>query len=92
MTHSLAHDREWARQLVASEAPYIGLLGPRDRADRILADIGAERGQRIYGPVGLDLGAEGPEQVAVSVVAELLAVWSRRRPRHLREKEVAVHA
>lgn len=92
MTHSLAHDREWARRLVASEAPYIGLLGPRDRGDRILADIGAVRGQRVYGPVGLDLGAEGPEQVAVSVVAEVLAVWSRRQPRHLREKEVAVHA
>jgi xanthine/CO dehydrogenase XdhC/CoxF family maturation factor len=42
--------------------------------------------------VGLDLGADGPEQVAISIVAELLSAWSRREPRHLREKELAVHA
>jgi xanthine/CO dehydrogenase XdhC/CoxF family maturation factor len=92
MTHSLKHDREWARRLVASEAPYVGLLGPRERSDRILADIGVPRGPRLYGPVGLDLGAEGPEQVAVSIVAEVLSVCARRTPGHLREKEMAVHA
>jgi xanthine dehydrogenase accessory factor len=41
--------------------------------------------------VGLDLGAEGPEQVALSVVAELLAFRSRRAPRHLREREGSIH-
>jgi xanthine dehydrogenase accessory factor len=92
MTHSLKHDREWVSRLLSSGVRYVGLLGPRARTDAILAGAGAERADRVYGPVGLDLGAEGPEQIAVSIVAELMAVWSGRQPRHLRGKEVAVHA
>lgn len=91
-THSLAHDREWVRRLLASPVPYIGVLGPRARIDEVLRDLGAEENDRVFGPVGLDLGADGPEQIAVSVVAELLAVFSGRKPGHLREKEGAVHA
>lgn len=48
--------------------------------------------ERIFGPVGLDLGADGPEQVARTVVAEALAAWSGRQPGHLRERGAAVHA
>ena len=91
-THSLTHDREWVRQLVESEVAYIGILGPRARTEEILQQVGAAGSDRVFGPVGLDLGAEGAEQVAVSIVAELLAVWSGREPRHLREKESAIHA
>ena len=47
---------------------------------------------RLFAPVGLDLAADGPEQVAVSVVAELLAVRAASAPRHLREKEGVIHA
>jgi len=92
MTHSFRHDREWARRLLQAELPYVGLLGPRARAETILAETGAAHRERVYGPVGLDLGADGPEQVALSIVAELMAVWSGRDARHLRSKEVAVHA
>jgi xanthine/CO dehydrogenase XdhC/CoxF family maturation factor len=92
MTHSFRHDREWVRRLLASDVPYIGLLGPRARAQRILSEVGGARRERVYGPVGLDLGADGPEQVALSIVAEILAVCASREPRHLREKEEAVHA
>jgi xanthine/CO dehydrogenase XdhC/CoxF family maturation factor len=92
MTHSLKHDREWLRRLLETDVPYIGVLGPRARAEKMLDDVGVASGERVYGPVGLDLGAEGAEQVAVSIVAEVLAVASRREPRHLRGKQVAVHA
>jgi xanthine dehydrogenase accessory factor len=91
-THSLAHDREWVRRLLATDAPYIGVLGPRSRIDDILRDIGAEESVRVFGPVGLDLGSEGPEQVAMSIIAELLAVWAHRDPRHLRDRDGVIHA
>jgi xanthine/CO dehydrogenase XdhC/CoxF family maturation factor len=91
-THSFGHDREWTRQLLASGIGYIGLLGPRARAAEIIRQLGAPDGGRVHGPVGLDLGAEGPEQVAVAIVAELLSVRSGREPLPLREKEGAIHA
>jgi xanthine/CO dehydrogenase XdhC/CoxF family maturation factor len=92
MSHSFAHDREWARHLLAAGAPHVGLLGPRARTEEILRQIGAEGDERVFGPVGLDLGAEGPEQVALAVVAELLATHTSREPAHLRQKQGAIHA
>jgi xanthine/CO dehydrogenase XdhC/CoxF family maturation factor len=92
MTHSLAHDRGWARRLLAAGVPYVGLLGPRGRTETLLAELGAEGDPRVYGPVGLDLGADGPRQVALAIVAELLAVSSGREPRHLSERREAIHA
>ena len=93
MTHSFAHDRDWVGRLLRTEVPYIGLLGPRARRDEILEQIDAAAGTgRLFAPVGLDLGADGPEQVAVSIVAELLAVRAASAPGHLREKEGVIHA
>jgi xanthine/CO dehydrogenase XdhC/CoxF family maturation factor len=90
-THSLTHDREWTRRLLAAGFPYVGLLGPRLRTETILRDIGAESDPRVFGPVGLDLGAEGAQQIAISIVAELLAFSSRREPDHLRGRTEAIH-
>ena len=93
-THSFEHDRNWLGWLLTTDpaaVPYLGLLGPRARSEKILGELGAGR-DRVFAPVGLDLGADGPEQVALSVVSELLAVWSGRDARHLREREVALHA
>lgn len=93
-THSLIHDREWARRLLAAGLPYVGLLGPRARTENILREIGAGPGEaeRVFGPVGLDLGADGPRQVALSIVAELLAFIAQREPRHLSERKEPIHA
>jgi xanthine dehydrogenase accessory factor len=91
-THSLAQDREWVRRLLQAGLPYVGVLGPRERTQGILRDIGASSdSDRVYGPVGLDLGADGPQQVAISIVAELLAFQGRRQPRHLRQRQEAIH-
>jgi len=92
MTHSFAHDRDWLKWFLATRAPYIGLLGPRERADGILGQLGAYDDSRVFAPIGLSLGADGPEQIAISVVAELLAVLSRQQPGHLRGKAEAIHA
>jgi len=92
-THSLAHDREWARRLLAAGLPHVGMLGPRERTETILREIGAadRDTERVFGPVGLDLGADGPRQVAISIVAELLAFIAQRQPRHLCERREAIH-
>jgi xanthine dehydrogenase accessory factor len=90
--HSFAHDREWARRILDAAVPYVGLLGPRERARLILSQLGVSAGERVFAPVGLDLGAEGPEQVAIAIVGELLAVHASREPWSLREKEGAIHA
>lgn len=92
-SHSLAHDREWTRRLLAAGLPYVGLLGPRDRTATILREIGAPPAdmERVFGPVGLDLDADGPRQVALSIVAELLAFVGRRAPRHLSQRQEAIH-
>ena len=89
-THTLTHDREWTRRLLAAGYPYVGLLGPRARTESILQDLGALGDPRVYGPVGLDLGAEGASQIAISIVAELLALTSGREPDHLRHRREAI--
>ena len=90
--HSAGLDGDWVKALLAADVAYVGVLGPRERTLRIVGETGAASRERIFGPVGLDLGAEGAAQVALAIVAELLAVHSGRTPQHLREKEAAVHA
>lgn len=95
MTHDYADDTAYLRALVATPVPYLGVLGPRQRTERILARLELEAPvdrRRIYGPVGLDIGTDGAEQVAVSVLAELLAVRSGRQPQSLRERRAPIHA
>jgi xanthine dehydrogenase accessory factor len=86
-THSFVHDRDWLQVFLGTSASYIGLLGPRARADEMLGQLGAAADRRVFAPVGLNVGADGPEQIAVSVVGELLAVISAQQPGHLRERK-----
>jgi xanthine dehydrogenase accessory factor len=93
-SHSLAHDREWVRRLLAAGLAYIGVLGPQRRTESILREIGATDPadtRRVFGPVGLDIGADGPRQIAISIVAEVLAFLAGREPRHLCERKEAIH-
>lgn len=95
MTHDFADDTAYLRALLRTPAKYLGVLGPRQRTERILgilrADVAVDE-SRIFGPVGLDIGTDGAEQVALSVVAEMLAVRSGRRPQSLRERRAPIHA
>ena len=90
-THNLARDKEWAQRFLATPVPYLGLLGPQGRCEEIVEEVTEHDRKRIFGPVGLDLGAEGPEQVGLSVVSELLAVRSRRSPDHLKNRDAPIH-
>ena len=77
MSHHLGHDRHYLAQVVAAKVPYIGLLGPRARRDRLLGEIGAKH-VHVHGPAGLDIGAEMPESIALAIVAEIHAFLNRR--------------
>ena len=90
-THALQHDRDWLTALLAQPLAYLGLLGPRTRKDQILRQLGAAEPDKLFAPVGLDLAADGPEQVAVSIVAEMLAVNAGREPVHLRARQGGIH-
>ena len=74
-THALKHDTAWVKKLMGTNVPYIGVLGPRARSRKILDDLTVGSRERVFGPVGIDVGADGPEQVALSIVARVLAVW-----------------
>ncbi len=79
MSHHLLTDAAYLRALVLSNIPYIGLLGPVVRRERLLSELGPEAVRlrdRLHAPVGLDLGAASPEAIALSIVAEIQAVMS----------------
>ena len=95
MTHHFADDAAYVGALLAGPARYLGVLGPRSRTARLLARLGIDapaQADRIFGPVGLDIGTDGAEQVALAVVAEVLAVRSGRAPRSLRDRRAPIHA
>jgi xanthine dehydrogenase accessory factor len=76
MSHHLATDRGYLQALAGSSIPYVGLLGPAARRERLLGDLGdaaAALRARLRAPVGLDLGASSPEAIALSIVAEIQA-------------------
>lgn len=77
MTHHLGHDRTYLSQVVEATLPYIGLLGPRARRDRLLDEIDAG-GVHVFGPAGLDIGAELPESIALAIIAEIHAFLNGR--------------
>ena len=92
MTHSLEHDRAWLEYLLSTGTQYVGMLGPKERTDRMMQALDVSGDRRVFGPVGLSLGSEGPEQVALSVVAEVLAVHHGGTPEHLRDLPGPIHA
>ena len=94
MTHNYADDRAYLRALLSTSVPYIGVLGPRQRTDRMLGElaaVGPVDEDRVYGPIGLDIGTDGAEQVAISALSEILAVRSGRKPTSLRERRQPIH-
>jgi xanthine dehydrogenase accessory factor len=99
MTHHYRHDMPILRQLLGMRLAYVGLLGPKRRAEQMLSEI-ARNGQvvtdemreSLRAPVGLDLGADSPEEVALSIIAEMRSVLSGRNGRPLRERSLPIHA
>jgi xanthine/CO dehydrogenase XdhC/CoxF family maturation factor len=99
MTHHYRHDVPLIRDLLPRPLAFLGLLGPKRRTESILADL-AKGGisitdamrSRLHAPVGLDIGADAPEEVALSIVAEMTASLSGRDARPLRDRQLPIHA
>lgn len=98
VSHHFERDRNYLQSLLASDAGYIGMLGPRARTERMLSDLAArgvktaDGDERLYAPVGMDIGGDGPDAIALSIVAEVSAVMGHRSGIHLRDKRGPLHA
>ncbi|WP_336001901.1 XdhC family protein [Halorientalis halophila] len=100
MTHNFVDDRLALEELLDVPVPYVGLMGPRERFEELVAAMADDETaatptdddlERIYTPIGLDLGGGTPYGIAHSIVAELLAVANDRDPKHLSERDGAIH-
>lgn len=94
MTHNFLRDIDVLQMVLASDVPYVGLLGPKARGEDLLAelhDLTPEMRRRLHNPIGLDLGGDSPEDIALAIIAEIQAVLNRRRAESLREKEGPIH-
>lgn len=96
MSHNYEYDRDVLKKLIKTDAPYIGILGPRKRFDKMQEEFSAEDFsigdiQRIHSPIGLDIGAEAPDEIAVSIVAEIQSKFSSRSGGFLKYNEGPIH-
>lgn len=94
-THNYGRDCAALRALVPMGLGYVGLLGPRARREQLLGDLldsGIAPGPNLYGPAGLDLGGSAPEIVALSIIAEIQAVFARGTRQSLRDIQRPIHA
>jgi len=98
MSHNFLRDQDYLRSFLASDVAYLGMLGPRARLDLLLDALAGDGVvpvpgalDRVYGPAGLDIGAEGPEEIAWSIVTEILAVSRRAGAGFLRTRRGPIH-
>jgi xanthine/CO dehydrogenase XdhC/CoxF family maturation factor len=94
-THNYLDDLEILRGLLPTDTPYVGLVGSRSRVSRLAEDcrdiIPGGGDSRIFGPAGLDIGADTPAEIALSIVAEIQAVLTGRPRRSLRDRCRPIH-
>ncbi len=95
MTHNFEYEVVVLEQLLPLQLPYIGILGPKKKGLKLIERLEMKGIQvltsNIYYPMGLDIGAEVSEEIALSVLAEIKAVLSKKQPIFLREKDGPIH-
>lgn len=98
MSHDFNTDKYNLPRVLKTTAPYVGMLGPRVRSERIFNELAAEGMPvsetdiaRIFAPTGLDIGALSPEEIALSIVSEIRAVFSNRDGVFLRLRPASIH-
>jgi xanthine/CO dehydrogenase XdhC/CoxF family maturation factor len=96
LSHHYERDRELLEGLLGSKTSYIGILGPRARSLRLMREVGedplsANVAGRVHAPIGLDIGAETPQEIALSVMAEIQAVLSASTAKPLSQCRGQIH-
>ena len=99
MTHNYNYDKAMLKAMLHTEVPYIGMLGPKKKLQRMLDDMKQEgfipneaMMARVYGPSGLEIDAETPEEIALSIIAEIQAVLGKKAGGMLRDKTDVIHS
>lgn len=99
VTHSYKCDYYFLKSLCAADVPYVGILGPKKKLNRMLSELkegGVSLNQAkistIFSPTGLDIGAETPEEIALSIIAEIQAVLKGKKGGMLTLKEEVIHS
>lgn len=98
MTHSYVKDLKFLLAISNCNPMYLGTLGPTKRREKLLhefmehhPDADLDFLENIHGPAGLDIGAETPQEIAISIMAEILAVVRKKQPIMLRDKTIGIH-
>jgi len=95
MSHDYNADLRNLEKALNSDLAYIGLLGPASRKTDMLAElpfnIDKSNEARIFGPAGLDIGASQPEEIAISIVAEILSIMRHRPGSSLRDRQGPIY-
>lgn len=98
MSHNYEYDRDVLKKLLNTPTPYIGILGPRKRFDKMQAEYAAQGIviskddlRKIHSPIGLDIGAETPDEIAVSIIAEIQGKFANRSGGFLKYREGPIH-
>jgi xanthine dehydrogenase accessory factor len=99
MTHNYNYDMAMLRALLPKSIPYIGMLGPRKKLERMIDEMREGRMEitegmleKVYGPTGLEIGAETAEEIALSIISEIQAVLNAKSGGILRNKKDVIHA
>ncbi|WP_339702671.1 XdhC/CoxI family protein [Algoriphagus aquimarinus] len=95
MTHNFEYEAQVLKDLLPLGLPYIGILGPKKKSEKLIERLEkkglAVNQAAIYSPMGLDIGAEGSEEIALSILAEVKAVLAKKQGTFLRNKTGPIH-
>lgn len=95
MTHNFEYEVVVLEKLLTCMIPYIGILGPKRKTEKLVQRLNSKGVQvsmeNVYAPIGLEIGAETSEEIALSIFAEIKAVLNQKQSNFLRDKQGPIH-